>query len=278
MPNINAYSKELQELEDKLKKVEMILENQVTTANDTIVIEKELDSVNMQLETLQERVEQMNEKLTSTNMRTSEANIEIDLLRRRLADLLRNGTRLETEIEKILRSDIRGAYDKILENQMRSRDAEAKVDESMSIISMSQQQRNETENLIAGPPSFRDKHDENAASLFDISEKLRELLEQVDILNGIVCGTPMSQCGGCGVLNCSSCGGSGCNGSRDLAAEALEKAIDAEEAQRMRESQCIYRPYFYFLAASTDLYSVAVYPVRIYVFCYKKKYHAIAVS
>jgi len=140
-------------------------------------------------------------------------------------------------MEKILRSDTRGAYDKILENQMRSREAETKVDISMSIIEMSEEQRNETENLIAGPPSFSDKHGENTASLFDISEKLRELLEQVNILNGIVCGTPMSQCGGCGVLNCSTCGGLGCNGSKDLAAEALEKAIEAERAQRMRESK-----------------------------------------
>lgn len=239
MGNINAYSKELQELEDKLKKVEMFLENQATTANDTIVIEKELDSVNMQLETLQEKVEEMDEELNSTETRTSEANIEIELLRQRLADLLRNGTRLQTEMEKILRSDIRGAYDEILENQMRSRDAEAKVDESQSIIDMSKQQRNKTEYLIAGPPSFSDKHDENTVSLFDISEKLRELLEQVDILNGIVCGTPTSQCDGCGVLNCSTCGGPGCNGSKDLAADALEKAMEAEEAQRTRESEYI---------------------------------------
>ena len=238
--NINSYSKELQELEDKLERVEMLLDNQVTTENDTLVIEKELDSVSMLLENLQEKVEEMDKELNSTEMRTSEANIEIEELRQRLADLLRNGTRLQAEMEKILRSDTRGAYDKILENQMRSREAEAKVNESMSILEMSQRQRNKTENLIAGPPSFSDKHDKNTASLFDISEKLRELLEQVEILNGIVCGTPMSQCGGCGVLNCSTCGGPGCNGSKDLASDALEKAIDAEEAQRMRECEYIY--------------------------------------
>lgn len=235
--NINAYSKELQELEDKLKRVEMLLDNQVTTENDTMVIEKELDSVNLQLETLQEIVEEMDEELNSTEIRTSEANIEIEKLRQRLADLVRNGTRLQTEMENIFRSDARGSYDKILENQMRSREAEAKVDESMSIIEMSQRERNKTEKLIAGPPSFSDKHDENTASIFDISEKLRELLEQVEILNGIICGTPMSQCGECGVLNCSTCGGPGCNGSKDLASDALEKAIDAEEAQRMRECE-----------------------------------------
>ena len=238
--NINSYSKELQELEDKLERVEMLLDNQVTTENDTLVIEKELDSVSMLLENLQEKVEEMDKELNSTEMRTSEANIEIEELRQRLADLLRNGTRLQAEMEKILRSDTRGAYDKILENQMRSREAEAKVNASMSILEMSQRQRNKTENLIAGPPSFSDKHDKNTASLFDISEKLRELLEQVEILNGIVCGTPMSQCGGCGVLNCSTCGGPGCNGSKDLASDALEKAIDAEEAQRMRECEYIY--------------------------------------
>ena len=233
--NINAYGKELQELEDKLKTVEMLLESQVTTDNDTIAIEQQLDSIDTQLQTIQEKVEGMEQEVNSTEMRTTEANIEIELLRQRLANLLQNGSRLKTEMEKILGSDIRGAYDEILKNQMRSRDAEAKVNESQRIIDVSMEQRNKTEQLIAGPPSFSDKHDENTGSLFDISDKLRELLEQVDILNGIVCGTPSSQCGGCGILNCSTCGGSGCNGSMNLAAEALEKAKEAEEAQRMRE-------------------------------------------
>ena len=215
----------------------MLLDNQVTTENDTMVIERELDFVNEQLEAVPVILERMDEALNETEMRTSEANVDIEELRQRLSDLVRNGTRLQREMENIRRSDTRGAYDEILENQMRSRDAEAKVDESMSIIEMSQRERNKTEKLIAGPPSFSDKHNKNTASLFDISEKLRELLEQVEILNGIVCGTPMSQCGGCGVLNCSTCGGPGCNGSKDLASNALEKAIDAEEAQRMRECE-----------------------------------------
>ena len=215
----------------------MLLDNQVTTENDTMVIERELDFVNEKLEAVPVILERMDEALNSTEMRTSEANVDIEELRQRLSDLVRNGTRLQREMENIRRSDTRGAYDEILENEMRSRDAEAKVDESMSIIEMSQRERNKTENLIAGPPSFSDKHNKNTASLFDISEKLRELLEQVEILNGIVCGTPMSQCGGCGVLNCSTCGGPGCNGSKDLASDALEKAIDAEEAQRMRECE-----------------------------------------
>lgn len=245
MGSINAYSKELQELEDKLKRVEMLLESQVTTANDTIAIEQQLDSITTQLQTIEEKVEGMDKEVNSTEMRTTEANIEIEELRQRLANLLQNGTRLKTEMEKILGSDIRGASEEILKNQMRSREAEEKVNESQRIIEMSMEQRNKTEQLIAGPPSFDDKHDENTKSLFDISETLEELLAEVDILNGIVCGTPSSQCGGCGVLNCSTCGGPGCNGSMNLAAEALEKAREAEEAQRMRERQ--YRFFYLFL-------------------------------
>ncbi|KAJ7382944.1 hypothetical protein OS493_031720 [Desmophyllum pertusum] len=102
---------------------------------------------------------------------------------------------------------------------------------------MAKKQRNITEQLIAGPPSFSEKHNKNTESFFDISEILEELLEEVDVLNGIVCGTPSSQCGGCGVLNCSTCGGPGCNGSMDLAGEALERAREAEEAQRTREAK-----------------------------------------
>lgn len=237
--SVKAYSKELQELEEKLKRVEMVLDNQVTTENETAAIEQELDSVNTHLRDIQDKVNRMDKDVTSTEMRTTEANIEIERLRERLANLLQNGTHLKSEIEQILRSDIRGAFDEILKNQMRSREAEAKVNESQEIIDMAKKQRNITEQLIAGPPSFSEKHNKNTESFFDISEILEELLEEVDVLNGIVCGTPSSQCGGCGVLNCSTCGGPGCNGSMDLAGEALERAREAEEAQRTREGQFI---------------------------------------
>jgi len=235
--SINAYDNELKVLEDKLKRVEEILKNQVTTENDTKAIEEQLDSVNSQLQDIQEKVEILDNEVNSTEMRNKEANIEIDRLRERLAELLKDGKQLKSDVEKILRSDIRGAFDEILKNQMRSREAEKKVSDAQEIINMVKDQRNKTEVLLAGPPSFSDKHEENNATFFDISEKIRELLEQVDVLNGIVCGTPSSQCGGCGVRNCSTCGGPGCNGSMSLAAEALERAREAEEAQRMREAK-----------------------------------------
>lgn len=239
--SINSYDRELQELEDKLKRVEEILKSQVTTENDTKAIEEQLNSVNTKLQNIQEKVERLDSETNSTQMRTEEANIEIDRLRERLANLRRNGTQLKSEVEKILGSDIRGVFEEILKNQMRSREAESKVNDSQEIINMVKDQRNTTEMLLAGPPSFSDKHEENNATFLDISETIRELLEQVDVLNGIVCGTPSSKCGGCGVLNCSTCGGPGCNGSMSLAAEALERAKEAEEAQRMREGRVPFR-------------------------------------
>ena len=235
--SINAYDFELKVLEDKLERVEEILKNQVTTENDTKAIEEQLVSVNTQLQNIQEKVERLDKEINSTEMRTEEAGIEIGLLRERLAKLLRNGTQLQSDVEKILRSDIRGAFDEILKNQMKSREAERKVNDSQEIIDIVKEQRNKTEMLLAGPPSFSEKYKENNSTFFDISEKIRELLEQVDLLNGIVCGTPSSKCGGCGVLNCSSCGGPDCNGSMALAAEALKRAKEAEEAQRIREGQ-----------------------------------------
>ncbi|KAJ7382943.1 hypothetical protein OS493_031719 [Desmophyllum pertusum] len=104
--SVKAYSKELQELEEKLKRVEMFLENQVTTENETTAIEQELDSVNTHLRDIQDKVNRMDKDVTSTEMRTTEANIEIERLRERLANLLQNGTHLKSEIEQILRSDI----------------------------------------------------------------------------------------------------------------------------------------------------------------------------
>lgn len=124
-----------------------------------------------------------------------------------------------------------------MKNQMRSRQAEARVNESQKILDMSKEQRNLTEQLLEGPPSFLDRYDENSGVLFDILDKIRELQKQVGILNGVVCGSPASKCGGCGVGNCSFCGGPGCNGSLDLAMKAVERAREAEAAQRMREAK-----------------------------------------
>lgn len=217
--------------------MEAILRNQVTTENDTKTLEKQLDSVNTQLRDIQEKVDTLDKQTNSAELRREDADMEIDRLRQRLENLLRNGTQLKTEVEKLLRSDIRGAFEEVLKNQVRSSEAQKKVNDSQEIINTVREERNKTELLLAGPPSFSDKHEENNATFIDISEKIKELLKQVDVLNGIVCGTPSSKCGGCGVLNCSTCGGPGCNGSMALAVEALERAKEAEEAQRMREGQ-----------------------------------------
>lgn len=235
--SINAYDKDLKELEDKLERVEMILKNQVTTENDTMVLEKELDSIDMQLQEVQDKVDMMKKDVRSSEMRTEDAKTEIQILRERLANLTQGGTQLKSNVEKILRSDIRGAFEEILKNQMRSRQAEARVNESQKILDMSKEQRNITEQLLEGPPSFLDRYDENSGVLFDILDKIRELQKQVGILNGVVCGSPSSKCGGCGVRNCSFCGGPGCNGSLDLAMKAVERAREAEAAQRMREAK-----------------------------------------
>lgn len=235
--SINAYDKDLKELEDKLERVEMILKNQVTTENDTMALEKELDSIDMQVQEVQDKVDMMKKDVRSSEMRTEDAKTEIQILRERLANLTQGGTQLKSNVEKILRSDIRGAFEEILKNQMRSRQAEARVNESQKILDMSKEQRNLTEQLLEGPPSFLDRYDENSGVLFDILDKIRELQKQVGILNGVVCGSPASKCGGCGVGNCSFCGGPGCNGSLDLAMKAVERAREAEAAQRMREGQ-----------------------------------------
>lgn len=235
--SLNAYDFELSKLEEKLKKVEEILQGQITTENDTEAIEKQLDTINNHLQEIQDKVEKLNNQVNTTERRTDEANVEIDRLRDRLSKLRRNGTQLKSDVEKILRSDIRGAFHEILKNQVRSREAQKKVNESREIIDMVKERRNQTEMLLAGPPSVDQKHKENNQTFIDISEKLRQLLEEAEILNGILCGSPSSQCGGCGVLNCSTCGGPGCNGSIALASEALIRAKEAEEAHRSREGE-----------------------------------------
>ena len=233
--SIKGYEYEMKALEEKLKRVEEILKTQVTTENDTKAIEEQLNAANKDIQDLGEKVEKLNKEANTSENRTQEADSEIVKLRERLAKLLRNGTQLKSDVEKLLRSDVRGAYEEILKNQVRSRRAQSKVTDSQETVVLVKEERNKTEILLAGPPSLDEKHDNNNATYIDILEKIKELLKQVDILNGIVCGTPLSKCGGCNALNCSICGGPGCKGSLALAVEAVEEAKAAEEAHRLRE-------------------------------------------
>lgn len=237
--SIKGYEYEMKALEEKLKRVEEILKTQVTTENDTKAIEEQLNAANKDIQDLGEKVEKLNKEANTSENRTQEADSEIVKLRERLAKLLRNGTQLKSDVEKLLRSDVRGAYEEILKNQVRSRRAQSKVTDSQETVDLVKEERNKTEILLAGPPSLDEKHDDNNATYIDILEKIKELLEQVDILNGIVCGTPSSKCGGCNALNCSICGGPGCNGSLALAVEAVERAKAAEEAHRVREAKAL---------------------------------------
>lgn len=59
--SVNTYDKEVKELENKPKRVEMILKNQATTENVTMLLEKELVSLDVELQVVQGQKEVMQE-------------------------------------------------------------------------------------------------------------------------------------------------------------------------------------------------------------------------
>ena len=230
-----TYEKEIQELKEKLKKIEIITENQVTSEKDTDAIKDELDSTADIIQDLQDRVLSIEKELETIEVQSKEADAEVEELRERLAKLLRDGEHLKSEIERIRSKDIRRAFEDIQNSHNTSQRAGEVVEDAEALTAKSRETREEIDRLLDGPPAFDVQANASMTSLDDIQKRIAILINQLDLLNRIVCGADQSECGACGVSDCSACGGPGCNGSIDLARRALARAKEAERAQRERE-------------------------------------------
>lgn len=231
---IYAYEKELDELAKKLKRVREILDSQVTNENSTKKVEAELDMVDKRLLDIANVTELVTKSIENSVNRTLEDNREIDRLRKLLEEMLKKADNLKKEISSIREKEFAGAFDGIKENQRRSRAAEAKVNASMYNIEMAINNRKYIDSALGGSPSFNETHQQNTLSLDDIFRRIRILTNQSEMLSAMVCGTPRDMCG-CIEDECSSCGGPGCNGTRSLSMKAVEMAMKAEDALRMKE-------------------------------------------
>lgn len=234
---IYAYEKELKALEEMLKRVRKILDSQKTMENDTKKIEAELDRSDKRLMDIMNITSQAKDKVNATITRTADANKEIMRLRKMLEELLKKGEKLKKEINDVKEKNFKGAYEKIKENQQRSRAAEKRVNGSLENIDKASKNREHIQKVLTGPPSFNATHQRNKISLDDIFRRIRVLMNQSETLSAMVCGTPRDKCGWCMAKDCGTCGGPGCNGTRSLAMEAVKMAMEAEKAQKMREGK-----------------------------------------
>ena len=235
--NTKAYEKELKALEERLEYVREILDNQVTSENDTKLIEEHLEAIARRLAEIKNVTDRVGREVSSTISSRTEAEIEIERLRRKLKELIDRGEKLEKDVRSIRDSDARGAYESLTESQRRSRAAERRVNASEIVIRQSKEERNRQEVLRKYMPfgDFGYAHGMLRNDLDNIWRRIRVLMNQSERVNEIVCGTPSEKCGGCGPTNCSFCGGPGCFGARNLSELALRKAIEAEQAMRARE-------------------------------------------
>ena len=216
--------------------------NQRTTENDTQIIEDHLKEISTRLNETTNLIKRIDATVDGTIVKTGLTNKEIEELRRRLKELIMKGDKLEEDVRNIRDSDARGAYESLKESQRRSRATEKRVNASEMVVKQSMGEREMRDNIGKQTPegNFDVTQQQNEVNLDDILKRIQELMRQSDSLNGLVCGTPSEQCGGCGPMNCSFCGGPGCSGVMDLALEAVNKALEAQQAMRTREGKSLF--------------------------------------
>ena len=226
------YQKELDELEEIIRRIEYILGNRTTYPKHVediknriikyrekiMLIMNLIDAVHGDLNNTQERMENASEEI-------SKLRLEYERLRLLLLGQLRNLTQIRGKGE----GDAWNKTQKYLEISNRALDISNDV---RQILKQSAGQRADMEGKVS---RFNATNKEIVENFKRYEKEFGNLNNLVAWINEKLCGNNDTVCGGCTPIGCDNCGGEGCNGAMPLSLKAVEKAKEAEQALREKE-------------------------------------------
>ena len=222
------YQKELDALEEIVRRIEYILGNRTTYPKHVEDIKERISKYREKIMEMMNTIDQVHGNLDNTESRTKDANNEIFKLRKiyeRLRILLEGQFRNLTLIEGKKPGQALNQTRRSLEVSNMAFDISEEV---RRVLQESAQQRSDIQNKVPGYETTNGK----------ILDKLRKYEQDFGTLNDLVgwinrklCGDNETVCGGCTPFGCDKCGGEdGCDGAMPLALKAVEKAKEAERA------------------------------------------------
>ncbi|XP_038867517.1 laminin subunit beta-2-like [Salvelinus namaycush] len=236
-----AYEKAFRDLEEKLARVQGIVNARNTTTEAVSSLMELIEDLRSQIGETTDVLNHLEGDLTSVGNSNVEASNELSALEREAKELNLTSDQLHRQLDILKNSNFLGAYESIRSSYNKSRDAERRANQSTtttpSTVSQSADTRRKTERLIsAKKDDFNRKNAANKRALGDLNAKAQTL--DMKKINEKVCGAPgdspcvESHCGGAGCRDDEGnrhCGGLNCNGAVAMAENALEKSKHAEK-------------------------------------------------
>lgn len=234
-----AYTKEFEDVENKLDTIRTILHNSTVSGQDIKKLNDNIDRLRAKLETSKGELDVTDKKLDNLHEELSLASVEMTNLGEKSQKIKDLADQLKDNATRLQEANVEGALNL-------TRDAWSRVQSLSNTYQEANELNIEADRQCKRIEALVTKQKENEAVLLANDKQIEELQAALDLLNGQipdlneqVCdkrGDPCdSLCGGAG---CNKCGGISCeNGALTRAESALNYAKDAEKTIKEKEQQ-----------------------------------------
>lgn len=228
------YKKELDRLDELLRRIQYILGNRTTFPKHVEELEKRIKVAEEKITLLYQRTNKTDKDLGTSEKRSTVAMNEIVKLRAFIDSL--------KAIINVERANLTNFKDQIPRESINS--TLTSFEKSTKALNISENVRKTLEEsaeerakIVKKLPDFNANKNRITSKLTGYMYDFAGLSSLVQRVNVLVCGDPEDGCGGCNSTGCEKCGGNGCDGATTLAEKALATAKQAERALREKEGK-----------------------------------------
>ncbi|KAH6921814.1 hypothetical protein HPB50_005331 [Hyalomma asiaticum] len=236
-----VYTREFQEMEEKLHEVEEILNGANITGLDLLDRQSLIEEIRRNLTESQMQLEEIGDRSGNVTQRSFATNLMLASLHEQAQELGRDAKALRENTTALQEANVEGALNITREAQKRSQMAEGRVRGAQDDIGKSQATRRFIEKKLHDTAAaYNRTYQENENALRKLQQEVADLEDQISDVNELVCyrrGT-VDRCDAlCGGAGCNHCGGLGCEeGALTRANNTLTMAVDANQILGKKEA------------------------------------------
>lgn len=229
-----VYTREFQEMEERLHEVEEILSGANITGLDLMDRQSLIEEIRRNLTESQMQLEEIGDRSANVTQRSFDVNLKLVALHERAQKLGKDAKALRENTTALQEANVEGALNITREAQKRSQQASGRVQGAQEDIQKSSTMRRLTERMLESAASrYNATYLENENALRKLQQEVADLEDQISDVNELVCfkrGT-VDRCDPiCGGAGCNHCGGLGCDeGAVTGANTTLTMAVDANQ-------------------------------------------------
>ncbi|XP_077546511.1 laminin subunit beta-1 isoform X2 [Haemaphysalis longicornis] len=237
-----VYTREFQEMEERLHEVEEILSGANITGLDLMDRQSLIEEIRRNLTESQMQLEEIGDRSANVTQRSFDVNLKLVALHERAQKLGKDAKALRENTTALQEANVEGALNITREAQKRSQQASGRVQGAQEDIQKSSTMRRLTERMLESAASrYNATYLENENALRKLQQEVADLEDQISDVNELVCfkrGT-VDRCDPiCGGAGCNHCGGLGCDeGAVTGANTTLTMAVDANQILVDKEAE-----------------------------------------